>query len=196
MAPSRTIVSLFFTCICLVGTTFGQSCYQATADSQLRVSGSATVRSFSCVSNTIQGRAVMKQPSEDSVTVALQVPVRSFECGKRAMNEDLYEALKADEHPYIQYRVGHADIISGDQTGDRDIRIIGALTMAGTTNRDTTVVKGRPAADQRFHIQGSTDLSLQRFQVEPPTALFGLIQVQDSVTVSVDLLGTTCSSSG
>ncbi len=192
----RHLTALILIAASLSTAAFGQSCYQAASDSQLTVSGSATVRSFSCVSSEIHGRAIMERTYFDSPVVELRVPVRSFNCGKRAMNNDLYEALKADQHPFIQYRVRQANLVSSDQSGDRQIRVVGALSMAGTTHPDTTVVQGRPVPGQTFQIQGSTPLSLRRFGVEPPTALFGLIQVQDSVTVSVNLQGATCSASG
>jgi polyisoprenoid-binding protein YceI len=196
MVILRSVLGFLVIGACFVSTAFGQSCYQASDGSKLTVSGSATVRSFSCESTTIEGRAVMDTQSTDSVKIDLQVPVRSFDCGKRAMNEDLYEALKADEHPYIHYRVRRTNIVSGEETGDQQIRIVGALSMAGTTRGDTTIVKGRPAPDQSFRVEGSTPLSLRQFGVDPPTALLGLIQVKDSVTVSVDLLGSpTCTGS-
>ena len=192
----RALTSLIALTLCIVSSVLGQSCFEASAASKLTVSGSATVRSFSCVSKTIHGQAMMQPQTGDSLSVELRVPVQSFNCGKQAMNRDLYEALKADQHPYIQYRVHNADIIASGSTGARRFQIIGALSMAGTTHRDTTIIQGRPAAGQGFRIEGSTPLSLRRFGVTPPTALFGLIQVQDSVRVSVDLLGSNCSLSG
>jgi hypothetical protein len=135
--------------------------------------------------------------------VEVRVPVRQFDCGKDPMNEDLYEALKSESHPLIRYRLQRVRLLppsqaSADSAGGspdtetprwRPVRTTGALTVAGSTRTVTVFARARRLGDGRARVRGKKPLRMTSFGVTPPEALFGMIEVEDRITVHFDLIG-------
>jgi hypothetical protein len=122
------------------------------------------------------------------------VPVRELDCGKQGMNRDMYEALKADANPNIHYQLtGIGSDLSPsaslpDTSGWVSISTRGELTIAGSTRTVEMKVNGRRMGEQKVRVKGQKRLNMKNFGVEPPTALFGLVQAEDSLTVYYDLI--------
>lgn len=146
----------------------------------------------------------------------------SFDCGKRRMNHDLREALKADEHEVIgfEYRrmvafewvegagargagveangknvagaVANGQSIAPEASQKRSfvMRVEGDLTVAGVTRRVEVSLEGMRLDHRLVHAQGKTELVMSDYEIDPPRALLGLIEVRDQLTVHFDLLAS------
>lgn len=159
--------------------------------SQLWIDGSSTVNSFTCDANEIFGYGVLEDARNDrDAEVEIAVPVRQFDCGKRRMNQDMYEALKADEYPTIEYVLDDARLLTGvPEPGDEfSIQTRGRLTIAGAEREITMVVKGERLSDGTYRVEGSEPLAMSDFGVDPPTALLGLVKAHDRIVVRFDLV--------
>lgn len=133
--------------------------------------------------------------------VEVNVPVRQFDCGKDPMNKDLYEALKSESHPLIQYRLQRVRLLPPSRTGAdstsaeaetgrwRPVRTTGALTVAGSTRTVTVFAEALHLGDGRTRVRGKKPLRMTSFGVTPPEAFFGMIEVEDQITVHFDLIG-------
>src|SRR5207249_2508932 len=110
--------------------------------------------------------------------VHVSITVRSFECGKAKMNEDMYEALKAADCPDIKYGLTRATLIKAPDSlaNSFELQTAGYLTIAGKTKTIEMVVKAKKLADGRFRVYGSKELSMHDYDVTPPSAFFGLIK--------------------
>lgn len=170
------------------------------------IEGSASVVDYTCRAQQISGTGTIKntarpQDSADGkggVEITISFPVRSLHCGKRAMNRDMYEALKAEEYPLIRYRLleaGVADTLApgeaapppGETGTWRSIRTRGVLTIAGVSDTTEVVVRGRVLDDNRFRVKGSRELNMDTFNITPPSALMGLIRADKQLTVHFDV---------
>ncbi len=165
----------------------------------------------------------------------------SFDCGKRRMNHDLREALKADEHEVIGFeyrRMVAFEWVEGSGVGDAGaedagaaanvqnvaganlhssaeanlqnvaeanlqsntpetiqkrsfvMRVEGDLTVAGVTRRVEVSLEGVRLDHRLVHAQGKTELVMSDYEIDPPKALLGLIEVRDQLTVHFDLLAS------
>ena len=80
-------------------------------ESKLWVEGSSTVRGFSCAAQgfdatvTGAGLAGVLQGQKAVESVDVKVPAEQLDCGNGKMNEHMRKALKADEHPVIEFRL-------------------------------------------------------------------------------------------
>lgn len=175
---------------------------------ELWIEGSASIVDYTCRAEELSGNGNIEnitEPEENvrghgAVAISVSVPVRSLECGKRAMNKDMYEALKSKKFPNINYRLLEAvietqrDIAGNDypedtnDNGDTDanwmnIKTTGILEIAGV--KDTTIVhvKGQLLDESRFQVKGSKEIDMRTFDVKPPTALMGLIKASNELTV-------------
>lgn len=184
----------------LVGTTTAaaQTQYQYVVDpaSRFWIEGSATTGGFTCEADDVDGygRVVAPQPASEATQEAqieLSVPVQTFDCGNRRMNDDLRAALQSKQHPVIQYTLDEVQTIA-EPTADAPYRLLatGKLTIAGTERSVTVTLNGKALADGRMEATGEVPLQMSDFGITPPTALLGLVRVRDDIQVRFQLLAT------
>ena len=133
-------------------------------------------------------------PSAD-LHVLLKIPVKSFDCRHSRMNRDMYEALKSDKYDYITFEFENAERLPAEDVKDASMleegyvpfQVEGVLNVAGVDRLVDLVVWGRTHDEGRYHIKGHKEISMQDYEIEPPTALRGLIRAHDDLTVFFDL---------
>lgn len=171
------------------------------------IEGSASVVNYTCRAERLSGNGTVDniQYPEQSVTdggsvvIEVSIPVKALECGKRAMNRDMYEALKAERYESIYYRLlsatlneSNIELTNGNgapQQGDgwMQIRTRGILEIAGVTDTTTVDVEGKLLSADRFRVRGSKQVDMRAHDVTPPTALMGLIKASSEITVHFDV---------
>ena len=132
---------------------------------------------------------------QQKLHVLLKIPVKSFDCGRSRMNRDMYEALKSDKYDYITFEFENARSLERSPSvseslfddGYQPFQIDGVLNVAGVDRNVTLLVRGRPEGEGRYRILGQKEISMQDFEIDPPTALRGLIRAHDDLTVFFDL---------
>ncbi len=185
----------------LLGPAAAQIHYVPTDESRVWIEGSATTRDFTCSTQHLDGRArlpaeatrtSLRELGEDEpATPALHatVPVRTLDCGRRRQNRDLYEAMKADEHPAIHYELLDVEVVAEPDSAGAPyvLNATGRLTVAGVARTVSFRLEGRRLADGRVRARGSLPLKMTDFGIDPPTALLGLIRVRDDLVVHFDI---------
>ncbi len=165
----------------------GTPCYVPDpVESRVWIEGRSTMGRFTCMATRVEG--VGEVEAGQAVQARLVVPVRAFDCGKQAMNQDLQEALQADRFPEIRFKLNEAAVLEAPLTDAARLAVTGALTIAGTMRTVHFEAVGQLLASGRVRLAGSLPLKLTEFNVKPPTALLGLIQVHDQITVHFDLV--------
>lgn len=128
----------------------------------------------------LNGSDSSENPIKD---VQLRIPVKSIESGKGKMNDIMYDALKAEAHPEIEYKLNNSRIIQ--KTGNEfTLQTNGYLTVAGVTKQIDIQVKGKQLDDQTIQFIGNKNLKMTDFNIDPPKALFGAIKSGNTVNVS------------
>lgn len=162
------------------------------APSQDRVwfTGSSNIRNFTCSAKQVNISAeaaleAFERTKHDGFpavkSAALQVPVRSLDCGIGLQNSHLFEALAASTHPSITFVLG--DYSVDRSGGDATIRINGALRIAGVERNvvlNGTLLRG---ARGQLMLVGDREIDVRDFGVPPPRRFFGLLRVRKDVTV-------------
>jgi hypothetical protein len=175
--------------------------------SQFWIQGEATTHDFTCAVDRVEGHATLP-PARDSIPetatreqqteVVVTVPVQAFDCGNDRMTRDLQETLEMEAHPDIQFELIHATVGAAVDTTLRwrRVKILGALTVAGTKRVTSLRAVGRALDAHRFRVRGCHPIRMTHFNIEPPTKAFGLIKVKNRVEVQFDLLAHTRSMDG
>lgn len=168
--------------------------------SRFWVQGEASVKSFTCVVNRVEGKARLSTDrerlstvaDEQQVTVTVTVPVSAFDCGKEGMTEDLQETLQMEEHPEIRFELVHARAgpVTDSSAQWQNIEVLGPLTIAGTKRLLRYHAVGRTYGPNHARARGCKTIKMTYFGIEPPTKAFGLIKVDDRIDVKFDLLAT------
>lgn len=167
--------------------------------SSLRIEGRSNVNEFECISQTYSGSASVYShdpPDLDenrfhgSIYLEVRIQVDGFECGSRRMNRDLQQALKSDRHPEIIFQYENAEILEVPATNDEPYRlfVMGTLMAAGETREIGFEAEGYYLEDSRMRATGQSEIRMTDFNIKPPTALLGLVQAEDELTVHFDLI--------
>ena len=181
--------------------TVPQGAIELEQGARIWIEGSASIVDYKCTAQNFMGNGSIKKirnPQQNidghgDVSVAVVIPVRLLECGKKKMNNDMYEALKAKRHKTITYRLIDARLVEEEQPstdgqeGWMRIATTGVLQIAGVKDTTRMVVEGKIREDDRFRVKGSKQINMETYNIEPPTAMFGLIKASTKLTVSFDV---------
>jgi polyisoprenoid-binding protein YceI len=175
-------------------------CLQAQAgitvspESRVILHGRSNVNSFSCATSTFQ-TSIRIDSAEGSearaksvVRLTVTVPVRSLDCGRARMNDDMFRALKADSFPEIRYVLTTYDVEEHSASVDSVvIHSVGELTVAGVTKRIELQVNGNRNDSGSLRGAGGVKLLMTDFGIRPPTAFFGAIRTKNALEVGVEI---------
>jgi len=169
-------------------------------ESRVTLHGRSNVNSWSCATSTFQTRFDVDsgarveglEPRSKFVRLTVTLPVRSLDCGKRRMNEDMFRALKADSFPEIRYVLTSYEADEQLPTADSvSVNSVGELTVAGRTRRVEIQVNGTRNDAGGLRGNGGVKLLMTDFGIKPPTAFFGAIRTKNSLEVGVVIRATT-----
>lgn len=156
--------------------------------------GSSNIRAFSCNATQVYVNAEaapedFARAKEDGLpavrSAALQVPVRTLDCGIGLQNTHLFETLGATTNPTISFSLSGYSVEPSEAV--RHVRINGALRIAGVERQ--VVVHGTVVRDPsgQWILRGDRVISVRDFGVVPPRRFFGLLRVRDEVTVHFEV---------
>lgn len=167
--------------------------------SKLWIEGRSNINEFECQANQYFGEATLfentgpvefSQNLQERVFLQVEIRVDGFECGRSRMNRDLQDALKSKDFPEIIFIFDSADLIGSPELNDGafEIMVKGSLTVAGNTRDIQFLTKAYYLEPAKVRAIGKTTIRMTDFNVEPPTALMGLVKADDELTVNFDLV--------
>jgi hypothetical protein len=158
------------------------------------LTGSSNIRAFTCRATSVN-LSVEAAPEDFERTkrdglpaeriAALEVPVRSLDCGIGLQNAHLFEALDATSQPAISFSL--ADYVLDRSEPGSNVRMEGLLRIAGKER--SMVLHGtvsRNAAGQLI-LRGRREIDMRNFGITPPRRFFGLLRVRNEVTVHFEV---------
>tara|TARA_R100001143_G_scaffold52481_1_gene47633 strand:- start:16177 stop:16836 length:660 start_codon:yes stop_codon:yes gene_type:complete len=195
-----TIISLF----ALQGlgeVVYSQITYTPDPSSRLWIEGRSNINEFQCQANQYFAEASLidnndqnelQQEEQEQVFLQVEIRVDGFECGKNRMNRDLQDALKSSEYPEITFMFASAEILEMPSSHDQafELEVEGSLTVAGNTRDIRFNARAYFLESHKVRAIGNTTIKMSDFDVEPPTALMGLIKADDELTVNFDLIAS------
>jgi polyisoprenoid-binding protein YceI len=165
---------------------------QAQNAATMTIGGTSTVRSWKCtVPHTLEalpaGAADAVLTGERAVqTLTLQVDVAAIDCGNGKMNEHLRNALKAKDHPAIQYQLTSYDLARAGDGTQASVR--GTLTIAGSTQPIAMQIALAKDDAGALRATGEQQITMSQYGVKPPSLMMGTMKVGDVVRVTFDVI--------
>lgn len=177
--------------------------YSAQPESKMWLRGSSTVGKFTCLTTRVEGSGFLagelptaddstKQVGNNEATVSVTVYVRTFDCGNDLMNNDMYNAMKDQEFPLIEYELVSAERV--DTSSEKswfEFNTLGTMTIAGVRDTVEIPIKARRLPDGRYEVVGKKALSMLDFGITPPSAFFGLIRAHKQLTIHFSVIAGT-----
>jgi len=156
--------------------------------------GSSNIRSFTCRATQVNVSAeaapeLFDRTKADGLpavrNAALQVPVRSLNCGIALQNAHLFETLDASKNPSISFTLSDYAVDRGD--AGSNVRMQGLLRIAGTER--AVVVRGTVFRNRagELILRGARSIDIRDFDIKPPRRFLGLLRVRNEVTVHFEV---------
>lgn len=162
-------------------------------DVVMNLSGTTPVKNWSMTAIGLKGQANLEVASsgllsavEDLVFV---LPVHNLKGEVAAMDENAYQALKADRHKEIVFKLTTAAIIP-QLNNTSMVEAQGTLTVAGVTRKVALKMYAFVNSDGSVTFTGSKKLKMSDYDVERPSLLFGAIKAGNEMTLTYKLIFT------
>jgi hypothetical protein len=158
------------------------------------IEGEAGMISYQCNAENLSGVGKINNSNntlnninkeDGEIELSISLPVKALSCGKRAMDKDMYEALKSDDFPNISYKLLSARLADEkkDTTEWMNIRTRGIMEIAGVQDTTSFTVQGKALGENRFQVKGSKKIHMDTYNIERPTAMLGLIKASKDLSV-------------
>jgi len=112
------------------------------------------------------------------------IAVDNFSCENSHMTRDLKKTLKINKYPNMYLEIEQLTPGGGFEDGLVDLKII----LAGTANTYCLPYSFNKVDVDTYKVEIKNDFTMTEFNIEPPTALLGLIKVKDQISIRIDLL--------
>lgn len=171
--------------------------YKILEKSTFEIKGVTNVNTFNCLCNeniepqTFNIERTKNRYKYNFKNTSLKIKINSFDCGNKLMNKDLQKSLHADKYPHIEIHL--LEITEEDCNPLHElkdwvkIKALTEITLNGVTQKQELNITAKKYADNRFRFIGIKPIRMSDFCVEPPTAMMGMIKVQDEIKIALDL---------
>lgn len=182
------------------GSTLSESSafsYSLLQGSKVSVEGTTSVNAFTCFSDDTYSQHsanLFVNDLKNNITfqgVILDVKTGSLQCGNEVMNKNLCQMLNTDKYPFIVVELLQASTRIGESPNfSQWVNMTGKvyISLAGERRAQRIDFAAKQNGNGVYHFIGKHNISLNQYNLDPPTALFGLVKVNDVITVKFDLL--------
>jgi polyisoprenoid-binding protein YceI len=159
-------------------------------DSKMTIAGTSTLHDW--VSDVMEMTAsgsfvVNNQEIEEIKNLKVSIKVKSIESSKGSiMNNKTYNALEEETHPYISFTLRNVNSMETTYFGQQ-IQATGNLTIAGNTQTVNLEVKGKVQPNGDLTFEGSKELNMEDFGIDPPRAMLGTLKTGELVTIEYSI---------
>jgi len=164
-------------------------------NSRLFLKGTSNVNKFTCDCEDSYPAQTLEVESTGAQArfqnTSLTIATRKFNCHNSKMDHDMQKALKADKYPHIKVELletkQDASHVKPGNRAPFEVQAKAKLTICGVTRTQQVTAKAQVLSDGYFRLSGYQSILMTDFGIEPPTALFGMIQVNNQIDFHFDL---------
>lgn len=156
----------------------------------LNLFGTSTLHNWEMSAHQLQGNAQFDIENGQLAAVSALtfiLPVKNLKGDKDGMNDNAYDALKADKYKDIRF-VMTTSRLEATGGGKYTIHANGNLTIAGATRPIAMDVKATLNADGTVACTGSYALKMSEYNIDRPSFMFGAMKTGDALTLSYSLV--------
>lgn len=161
-------------------------------ESTFKISGKSNVNQFDCkIEEGFCGKSVnvcynIQDSSLKFSNTKFSIPVDQFDCGSKYITRDMKATLKAEEYPKMTFELLRISNFEELNCGNSKAETL--VTIAGVTNRYFLDYNLYKTDIETYEIHINSTFDINDFDLKTPTALMGLIKVNETINVSLTLL--------
>lgn len=158
--------------------------YRGKPGSSVKIIGTSNIHDWTVESRLIGGsmelNGDLNKKGKVDATVTALISVVSLKSDKKAMDDIMHAAMKAEEHRRVEFKL--KDLIA---EGDMKFKATGDLSLAGVTKEVSFPVSMEKVDADKLKVKGELDTKMTDFGITPPapSAAGGLIKTADDVKV-------------
>ncbi len=160
--------------------------YKISSDFSMKIKGTSNVHDWESTVKKLSGTASVSSDELGKLQInacSVSIPVKSIKSTKGSiMDKKTWNALNSKKHPTIDYTLTDF-VLSSVEQDCFTANATGRLTIAGTTKTVILPIKGIQLDNGDLEINGSQELKLTDYNIDPPTALLGALTTGNTVTI-------------
>ncbi len=151
--------------------------------------GTSTFHDFECKSTALKGIIEMDTLMQSFTSAEITIPVKSIHSESSSMDDNMYEALKAEEYTEIKFSLLHSDSTWKARSirSDSTLQLRGKLTIAGKEQVIDLPVKVIRNKNGIFTVHGDKTLLMTDYDIKPPTFMLGLMKTGNEVVIEFEM---------
>lgn len=154
----------------------------------MTIAGTSTIHDWTSSVNEVyaEGEVSLEGSQLQGIkNLVVTIPVTSIKSdkGSNVMDNKTYKALESDDHPNIVYQLKKVNGIKPTD-GGYQLDTQGELKIAGGNELINMTVNATVLGSGNIRFEGSKDLKMTDFGIDPPTALLGTLKTGDDITIS------------
>jgi hypothetical protein len=181
-------LSLLFSLLLLIIGANAQTRYTSTTV-DLLVSGTSTLHDWTMKDVKADCSAIFDLNAAGQVNtlsaLSFATPVNALKSEHSSMDNNAYKALKSDKAPQISYIMSSA-VVTQSSAGST-IACKGKLIIAGTTRDEDVLALCKPNSDGTITITGTKKISMQQYNITPPTFMLGAVKTGNDIVLTFNL---------
>lgn len=170
--------------VSICNVVWAQNSYKLTGTPNFTIAGTSTMHDWTMTSTQATCEASVEADASGKVvkinSVTLTLKAESLKSGKSAMDKNAYKSLKTDKFKDIRFQLTSATVQGETITAN------GTLTIAGSSKPTEITLSGKPSGNG-IRFQGSKDIKMSEFGVEPPSFMFGSVKTGDDIKITFDI---------
>jgi len=115
----------------------------------------------------------------------LSLSVSKFDCKSKYITRDMKKTLKEEVFPLMEFQLLSIENFKNEKNLCPLAEAL--VTISGHTNKYYLKYEIKAISDTTYQITMNSDFKMMDFNIDPPSAMMGLIKVQDTITVDIDL---------
>jgi len=146
----------------------------------IRIRGSSNINQFEFVNVNAE---LVANTARSQWNQEILIPIDSFTGPSKFMVDDFQQLLKASRYPYIKIHIKNKKLLTHpDPTAIAHSDAI--LFIAGVSKKVNLPLTVSECKHAGYIIEGSVELKLTDFHIQPPEKVFGTVRVQDKVFIT------------
>lgn len=156
-------------------------------DFTVTIHGTSNLHEWEETVEIVTGTGIINRNSDGSFDLeeVIKMNVHSIKSSEGAvMDKKTYEALKADDHPEIIFKLFVPIKSIKSSTKAQTFSSSGSLTIAGVTKKINMKVKILMGENGEMAFEGLQKIKMSDYNIDPPKALLGVLKTHDDITIN------------
>lgn len=156
--------------------------------SKVSISGTSTAHDWVMQANEFSGEAIVLSESSGLIAiknVSFELKAASILSDNSIMNKKTHQALNTKKHPDILLKLLEFNL---DRQSNEEFKgnVMASLTVAGNSKTITFPFEINQILNESFFVKGKFKVEMTDFEIDPPTAMLGVLKTGNEVEVNYE----------